>query len=105
MNEKVLGGFNMDTLDLTADIQPITEFRANTSEILDELKKNRRTIILTQHGRPAAILESVEEYQRKQEELLFLKGLVAGLRDINSGQVVDGEEFFKSLKIKLNDGQ
>ena len=59
----------MDTLDLTADIQPITEFRANTSEIL------------------------------------FLKGLVAGLRDINSGQVVDGEEFFKSLKIKLNDGQ
>jgi len=55
----------METLDLTTDIQPVTEFRANTSEILESLKKNRRTIILTQHGRPAAVLESVEEYQRK----------------------------------------
>ncbi|MDF9408813.1 type II toxin-antitoxin system Phd/YefM family antitoxin [Pelotomaculum isophthalicicum JI] len=34
---------------LSTDIQPATEFRANTPEILESLKKNRRTIILTQH--------------------------------------------------------
>lgn len=95
----------MDTLDLTTDIQPVTEFRTNTSEILENLKKNRRTIILTQHGRPAAVLESVEEYQRKLEELRFMKGLVAGLRDIESGQVVDGESFFESLKSRLSNGK
>lgn len=95
----------METLDLTTDIQPVTEFRTNTSEILENLKKNRRTIILTQHGRPAAVLESVEEYQRKLEELRFMKGLVAGLRDIESGQVVDGESFFESLKSRLSNGK
>lgn len=95
----------METLDLTTDIQPVTEFRANTSGILESLKKNRRTIILTQHGRPAAVLESVEEYQRKLEELRFMKGLVAGLRDIDSGQVVEGEEFFQGLKSKMADGK
>ncbi len=91
----------MDKLDLTIDIQPVTEFRANTSEILESLKKNRRTIILTQHGRPAAVLESVEEYQRKHEELCFIKGLVAGLRDMESDQMADGEEFFHGLKSKM----
>lgn len=95
----------METLDLTTDIQPVTEFRAKTSEILESLKKNRRTIILTQHGRPAAVLESVEEYQRKLEELRFMKGLVAGLRDIESGQVVEGEEFFQGLKSRMADGK
>ncbi|MDD4239194.1 MAG: type II toxin-antitoxin system Phd/YefM family antitoxin [Desulfotomaculaceae bacterium] len=95
----------METLDLTTDIQPVTEFRSNTSEMLESLKKNRRTIILTQHGRPAAVLESVEEYQRKLEELRFMKGLVAGLRDIESGQVVEGEDFFKSLKSRIADGK
>ncbi len=95
----------METLDLTTDIQPVTEFRANTSEVLESLKKNRRTIILTQHGRPAAVLESVEEYQRKLEELRFMKGLVAGLRDIESDQVVEGEDFFQILKSKMADGK
>lgn len=95
----------MENFDLTTDIRPVTEFRANTSEVLESLKKNRRTIILTQHGRPAAVLESVEEYQRKQEELLFLKGLVAGLRDVESGHVVDGEDFFQSLKRRIADGK
>ncbi|TEB11209.1 hypothetical protein Psfp_04006 [Pelotomaculum sp. FP] len=95
----------METLDLTTDIQPVTEFRANTSEILERLKKNRRTIILTQHGRPAAVLESVEEYQRKLEELRFMKGLVAGLRDTESGQVVEGEDFFQGLKSRMADGK
>jgi prevent-host-death family protein len=95
----------METLDLTTDIQPVTEFRANTAEILEGLKKNRRTIILTQHGRPAAVLESVEEYQRKLEELRFMKGLVAGLRDIESEQVMGGEAFFESLKSKIIDGK
>lgn len=95
----------MDSLDLTTDIQPVTEFRAHTSEILDSLKKNRRTIILTQHGRPAAVLESVEEYQRKLEELRFLKGLVAGLRDIESDQVIDGEAYFENLKSKIINGK
>lgn len=95
----------METLDLTTDIQPVTEFRANTSEVLESLKKNRRTIILTQHGRPAAVLESVEEYQRKLEELRFMKGLVAGLRDIESEQVIEGEDFFRALKNKIADGK
>lgn len=95
----------MENLDLTTDIQPVTEFRANTSEVLESLKKNRRTIILTQHGRPAAVLESVEEYQRKQEEFRFMKGLVAGLRDIQSDQVVNGEDFFQDLKSRIIDGK
>jgi len=95
----------METLDLTTDIRPVTEFRSNTSEILESLKKNRRTIILTQHGRPAAVLESVEEYQRKLEELRFMKGLVAGMRDIESEQVVDGEDFFQDLKRRIVDGK
>ena len=95
----------METLDLTTDIQPVTEFRANTSEVLESLKKNRRTIILTQHGRPAAVLEFVEEYQRKQEEFRFMKGLVAGLRDIESDQVVSGEDFFQDLKSRIIDGK
>jgi len=47
----------------------------------------------------------VEEYQRKLEELRFMKGLVAGLRDIESDQVVEGEDFFQGLKSKIAEGK
>ena len=50
-------------------------------------------------------LESVEKYQLKLEELCFMKGLVTGLRDIESGQVMDGEGFFQALKSKIADGK
>lgn len=95
------GAKTMDNLNLTTDIQPVTEFRANTAEILETLRKNRRPIILTQHGRPAAVLESVEEYQRKQEELSFLKGLLSGMKDAESGNVEDGEEIYHNLKKRM----
>ena len=50
-------------------------------------------------------VESVEEYQRKQEGQRFMKRLVAGLRDIESDQVVDGEDFFQVLKSRVLDGK
>ena len=86
--------------DFSEDIQPVTEFRNRTNEFLESLKE-KRTIILTQHGKATAVLESVQEFQRREEELRFLKGLFAGLQDLDNGFVVEGEEELKKIKESL----
>lgn len=44
-------------------IRPLSEFRANAKAILAQLRRERRPIVLTQHGKGAAVLIAVEEYE------------------------------------------
>ena len=47
----------------------MTEFRANASAFLDQLHQTRRPVILTQHGRSAAVLLDVRDYEEMLDAL------------------------------------
>ena len=49
----------MPPLRPSADVLPITEFRANTSAMLNQLHATKRPVVLTQHGRSAAVVMDV----------------------------------------------
>ena len=70
----------MSKVRLSEDLTPISDFRLRTAELVAKVKKTRRPIILTQHGRSAAVLEDVKEYERKSERLELLEAIVGGLR-------------------------
>lgn len=58
----------------TEDIVPVTDFRNNAADILAQLLRNGRPIVLTQRGRASAVLLDVREYQRLTERLAVLEG-------------------------------
>jgi antitoxin YefM len=45
------------------DIRPLSEFRANVATFVEQVRSTGRPLILTQHGRSAAILLAVEDYE------------------------------------------
>jgi antitoxin YefM len=49
---------------LSQDIQPLSEFRANTARFVRQVQETRRPLVLTQHGRGAAVLLDIHEYER-----------------------------------------
>ena len=49
---------------LSQDIQPLSEFRANTARFVRQVQETRRPLVLTQHGRGAAVLLDIQEYER-----------------------------------------
>ena len=51
-------------LDITKDIQSLTNFRRNSSEFLKRLKKSKRPIVLTVNGKAAAVVQDAKAYQR-----------------------------------------
>jgi prevent-host-death family protein len=87
-------------VDLAKDIRPVTEFRNRTAAFLKSLEKDR-AVVLTRNGKAAAVLESVESYQKREEEVRFLRGLLAGARDAEAGRVEDGEAAFRRVKARL----
>jgi prevent-host-death family protein len=53
--------------NLIRDIQPLSAFRANTAQFVRQVQETGRPLVLTQHGRGAAVLLNVQEYERLVE--------------------------------------
>ena len=54
-------------LRLTKDIRPLSEFRANTAKFVHHVQSTGRPLVLTQHGRGAAVLLDIAAYERLVE--------------------------------------
>jgi prevent-host-death family protein len=51
-------------LDITKDIQSLTNFRRKSGEFLKKMKKSKRPMVLTVNGKAAAVVQDAESYQR-----------------------------------------
>jgi len=51
-------------LDITKDIQSLTTFRRRSGNIMKQLKKSKRPVVLSVKGKAAAIVQDAEAYQR-----------------------------------------
>ena len=63
----------MPRLCPSQDVRPVTEFRAHTSAFLQQVRDTKRAVILTQHGRSAAVLLDVNVYEDLLGELAVLR--------------------------------
>ena len=90
-------------LDLETDIQPVSEFRARTSALLDQVHESGRPLVLTRRGRGAAVVLDIGEYQRLLEELEELRDVQRGLADVEAGRVVDHEDVVDHIEARFKD--
>lgn len=63
----------MPRLCPSQDVRPVTEFRAHASAFLEQVRATKRAVILTQHGRSAAVLLDVAVYEELIGELTQLR--------------------------------
>ena len=74
---------------------PLTEARNRLSEIVDEVVSTGSDLVITKHGRPAAVLIGYEEYEALLETLNILSdpeaiaALTEAERDLAAGHLVD----------------
>lgn len=79
-------------LRVSEDIVPLGEFRTQAAQVLRRLHASGRAVVITQNGRPAAVLVAPEEYDRLQEHGRFVAAVSEGLADVEAGRVVDDED-------------
>ncbi len=77
---------------------PVTDLRQNSAKILARLRKSKRPIVISQRGRPAAILESVEEYEKRLERLEFFEKVNRGIEAADRGELIDHRDAMRRLK-------
>ncbi|MEK6375917.1 MAG: type II toxin-antitoxin system Phd/YefM family antitoxin [Acidobacteriota bacterium] len=71
---------------LDTDIKPVSEFRANAAELIEQVKNSGRPLVLTQRGHSAAVLLDVADYAQLIEELELLRDVRTAVKQIESGE-------------------
>jgi len=88
-------------LDISKDIQSLTNFRRKSGKFLKQLKKSKRPMVLTVNGHAEAVVQDAEAYQRLLD-IAARADVYEALRqsedDIASGRTRPAREFFKEFR-------
>jgi len=76
----------MQRIKLNTDIRPLSDFRANVASIIEELKKTKRPIVITQHGKSAAVMLDVTEYEDLLEKVELLTDIQIAETQLQKGE-------------------
>jgi len=68
------------------DISPISDLRQDAATVLKRLSDSHEPVVITQRGRAAAVLISMDSYEQSEEELRILRALARGDREIQAGK-------------------
>jgi len=68
------------------DIIPVTDLRQDAAAVLRKVRGSRGPLVITQRGRAAAVLLSLEEYERGEHERSILEALARGDKEIAAGE-------------------
>ena len=71
------------------NIVPITDLRQDATSIMKRVTSSGEPLVITQRGRAAAVMVSMEAYEHTQHELEILRLLARGEREIEAGKGYD----------------
>jgi prevent-host-death family protein len=87
-------------LDIANDIRSLSDFKRNTSELVDRLKKSGNPLVLTINGKAEVVVQAAEAYQELLERVETVEGIHRGLADVKAGRTKPARDVFNRLRRK-----
>lgn len=87
------------------NIIPVSDLRQDAANILKKLKESKEPLIITQRGRAAAVIQSVETFEQSEHDKELLRLLAKGEREIEIGEGYDLETVLAEANLILNENR
>jgi prevent-host-death family protein len=81
---------------------PVSDLKQDASATLKRLRKSKRPLIVTQRGKRAAVLLSVDVYQKSEQEREILRLLALGEKEIAVGKGYDLDDILAEADALLS---
>src|SRR5271154_5031591 len=92
-------------MDLERDIHSLTEFKRNTGDFLDQLRRTGSPVVLTVNGKAELVVQDARSYQRlhgRAERLETIRAVREGLASANRGEGRPMDDAFDALEMRLS---
>lgn len=74
------------TIRFSTDVVPIGDLKKNPGRVVRHAMEAGRPLLLTNRGRGVAVVQSLSEFENAQEEREFMRAVVEGINDLESGR-------------------
>ncbi len=91
----------MKQFRVARNIVPLGVFKTHASRVLRELKESQCPIVITQNGRPAAVLVPPEEFDLLNERARFIGAVEEGLADVKAGRTISDKDLEGKLDVEF----
>ncbi|PKM02220.1 MAG: type II toxin-antitoxin system prevent-host-death family antitoxin [Gammaproteobacteria bacterium HGW-Gammaproteobacteria-6] len=75
----------------------VTTLKRQATELLSDIERDKKPILITQHGLPSAYLVDVESYLLMQQRMAVLEGIARGEQAVAEGRVATHAQAQKRL--------
>lgn len=90
-------------MKLSNAIKPISYLKAHASEIIRDVVRNQKTLIVTHNGEAKVVVLDVKVYERQQETLAMLKILAQSSQSFRAGSFKPLRQAFATLKQRIRE--
>lgn len=85
-------------MNISRDIKPVTYLKSRASDLLKQINETHRPVVITQNGKPRAVLQDPESYENMRNAIGILKLISQGEKDIKDGKSKPQEEVFADIE-------
>ncbi len=68
-------------------IELVTTLKRKATELITDLQESQDPVLITQHGKPAAVLMDVASYESMTKRISILEGIALGENAVRDGRV------------------
>ena len=84
-------------LNMLPRLVPVTDMKRQAAKILDALRQDRSPMVITEHGRAAAVLLDVATYEALTRRAKIIDGIEQGEGDFAEGNTASWEDVKSDL--------
>lgn len=84
-------------MNLVENVQPISYLKTNTSDVVKQVQETREPVLITVNGKVQAVIQDPLSYQNMHDQLMMLRILAHGQKQIEEGKVTDHDDLFAQL--------
>lgn len=86
------------SFNLSEDIRSVTDLKRHTREILQQVHKTGRPVVLTVNGRADAVLLDAKTYEKHLRAFNLARLLAEGEADVSAGRVRKASSVLREFK-------
>ena len=91
----------MTRIILDEDVKPLSAFRANVTACISQVRKTKRPVVITHHGKSAAVLLDVAEYEVLMQRMEVLEDIHLAETQLAQGQGLAHETALKKVLARV----
>jgi prevent-host-death family protein len=90
-------------MDISKDIRSLSDFKRNTSALMQRMEKSGEPMVLTVNGKARLVVQDAASYQKLTESIGYseaVKGIRRGLDDVAQGRTKPARQALASIRKK-----